>query len=135
MEGGSLNLCAVCANIDFAGYFRNETHVRRYKGGCTRPNEDAVRLGYLEEVYDRSIDCSFCRLTIKALCRRWERSSWTTPQELVDLSNKSGQMMDCYIYSYLYAENKGYDGASSVSLPETQKSQQVYRVGVATRPP
>jgi Heterokaryon incompatibility protein (HET) len=135
MEDGSLNLCAVCANIDFGEYFRSETHVRRHDGYWVRPSEDAVRLGYLEEVFERSIYCSFCRLTIKALCRRWERSMWQTPQELVDQSKKDGEMMECYIYSYLYAENKGYDGASSVSLPKTKNSQQVYRIGIATCPP
>jgi hypothetical protein len=43
--------------------------------------------------------------------------------------------MDCYIYSYLFADNQGPDAIVSSPKLEGSISEKVLRIGVGTRPP
>ena len=63
-------LCSVCASIDLKEYFRHEIHAERMCGVTVWPDQDALRLGHLEDIEQRCEFCSFCRLTIKSLGKR-----------------------------------------------------------------
>ena len=135
MATNSSGLCSVCANIDLKEYFRREIHVQRVENDLVSPNQNALRLGYLVDVEKRSESCSFCRLIIEGLCKRWTPSEWVTREVLLDTDRTEGIKKECYIFSYLYADNRGQNAASVDSLFEARDSQQAYRIGIGTRAP
>ena len=135
MATNSNGLCSVCAGIDLKEYFRREIHVRRTEHEFVGPNQDALRLGYLEDIGKRSESCSFCRLIIETLCKRWAPSRWITRQRLLDPDRKDGMKKECYLFSYLYAENTNSNAASVDSLLKARDAQQAYRIGIGARAP
>ena len=135
MTTDSNRLCSVCANIDLKEYFRREIHVQRLEDDFVSPSQDALRLGFLEDIRKRSESCSFCQLIIGALCRRWTPSDWITGQEHLDTDRREGIRKECYIFSYLYAENRGSNAAALDSLFNARASQRAYRIGIGVRAP
>ena len=135
MAGDSNRLCSVCANIDLKEYFRREIHVQRAGNDLVSPNQDALRLGYLEHIGKRSESCSFCQLIVGALCKRWTPSEWSTGQELLDMDRTEELKKECYIFSYLYADNGGSNAAALDSLIDARDSQRAYRIGIGARAP
>ncbi len=128
-------LCSVCANIDLKEYFRREIHVQRIQNEVVSPSQDALRLGYLEDIGSRSESCSFCQLIIEAICMRWAPSNCITRQELLDMDRTEGIKKECYLFSYLYADNRGSNAASVDSLFVGRDSQRAYRIGIGPRAP
>ena len=114
-------LCSVCANVDLKEYFRREVHVQWTLHRFVSLNQDALRLGYLKDIEKRYESCVFCRLIVEALCK------WITQEELLgtDLKRK-----ECYLFSYLYADNKVLNAASVNSLVRSGESQRAYRIGI-----
>ena len=135
MATNSDGLCSICANIDLKEYFRREIHVQRKENDLVGPNQDARRLGYLEDIGKRSESCSFCQLIIEALCKRWTPSEWITGQALLDTDRTEGIRKECYIFSYFYAGNRGSNAAALDSLFEARDSQRAYRIGIGARAP
>lgn len=127
-------LCDVCANINFAEYFQREVNVHRVNDDLVSGNRDARRLGYLKEVHGRSNHCSFCRLAVKALCKRWLPSEWVSPERFVEQSCEQGTEMECFIYSYSYADNGEFD-PTSAQFMESSVSEKVNRIGIGVRAP
>ena len=135
MAQTSQRLCAVCTKIDFTQYFRSELNVRHTNGYLVSADGDAVGLGHLEEIYKRSNYCSFCWLAIKALCKRWWRYTWVSPQEFVEQTCKERSEIDCYIYSYLNAQNIGVEATTSIPQQGPLVSETAYRISIGTRIP
>ncbi|XTI92428.1 hypothetical protein V2W45_1248314 [Cenococcum geophilum] len=102
-------LCTLCSNIDFAQYFCREVGVHRGNDlwPCAGPN--AVRMGFLEELMERSSRCAFCRLVVNAICKRRALHLWKSPQKLLEIDPREG--------------------------PSTSESliNDTYRIGIATR--
>ncbi|OCL02861.1 HET-domain-containing protein [Glonium stellatum] len=94
---GSLTLCSVCSRIDFASYFRHEIHKHINDSDVLGATEDAVCLGPLSEIYQKSQGCAFCDLVINALNSRW--SHLESPNSLSNLATK------CWIFSYCCGDN------------------------------
>ena len=128
-------LCSVCTNIDLKEYFRRETQVKGERDEFVGANQDALRLGYLEDIERRSVSCVFCRLTIEALCKRWAPSEWLTGEALLDTDKEDGVKKECYLFSYLYADNRGSNTASVDSLVGSKDLQRAYRIGIGARAP
>ena len=135
MATNSNGLCSVCANIDLKEYFRREIHVQRTHNYLIGPNQDALQLGYLGDIGKRSESCSFCQLIIEAICKRYGPSAWITRQKLLDTDRKKGIKKECYLFSYLYADNRGSNAASVDSLFEERDLQRAYRIGIGIRAP
>ncbi|KAK0508237.1 hypothetical protein JMJ35_009321 [Cladonia borealis] len=130
MATNSDGLCSVCAGIDLKEYFRREIHVQRIGTRHFSPDQDALRLGYLEDIEKRCESCSFCRLTIDALCKRWDPSTWATRQELLDRERAEGMKSECFLFSYVYADYRGSNTTFVDSLCEGGDLQRVYRIGI-----
>ena len=128
-------LCSICASIDLKEYFRREIHAQRIDSKLVSPSQDALRLGHLKDIGFRSANCSFCRLIMEALCRRWSPSEWVTQQELLDADKEDEMKKECYLFSYLYADNRGSDNASVDSLVGSKDLQRAYRIGIGARAP
>jgi hypothetical protein len=135
MANVSKALCSVCEDIDFEKYFQCEVNVCRGDGYLVSGSKDAVRLGHLKEIYERGVFCAFCRLAIQALCRRWWRYKWVSSKELLERDSREGLKIECYIFSYLCADNNGLDPLSSVSKADHSISERAYRIGIGTRVP
>ena len=135
MATNSDELCSVCANIDLKEYFRREIHAQRIDNESVSPSQDALRLGYLKDIGFRSDKCSFCRLVIESLCKRWSPSEWITQQELLDTDREDGMTKECYLFSYLYADNRAFNAASVDSLVGSKDLQRAYRIGIGARAP
>ena len=129
MATNSDGLCSVCAGIDLKEYFRRDIHVHRIGTVHVRPDRDALRLGYLEDIEKRCESCSFCRLTIEALGKRWAPSTWDTRQELLDRERK----IECFLFSYVYADYRGSNTTPADSLCEGKDLQRVYRIGIGVQ--
>ena len=115
-------LCKICEGIDFKEYFRRAIDCHVYEDGFVGANKNALRLGFFEEIVQRSSSCSFCYLVAMSICRR--RSSWLfSPQQKIAADRKRGFVMECWMYSYIYAEHDPTEPG-----PETS-----YRIGIATR--
>jgi len=126
-------MCTICAAIDFAHYFRSEVNVSHEDSIFVRPSSEATKLGYLSEIYQRSSNCSFCRLVINAICKRWLRYEWVTPEELLEECVENGRNVEYHIYSYLFASDDSEDTASMGTLPTGQtpsSSHKAYRIGI-----
>lgn len=136
MATNSDELCSVCANIDLKEYFRREIHARWIIDGIVGPSQDALRLGYLEDIEKRCESCVFCRLIIEALCKRWAPSKNITLQELLNLYETDDQTKkECYLFSYLYADNSGSNAALVDSLSKEKDSQRAYRIRIGVVAP
>lgn len=115
-------LCKICEGIDFNDYFRRAVNCHTYQDGFVGANKNAVRLGLFEEIVQKSSFCSFCYLVAMAICRR--RSSWVfNPQQKIAADRKRGVVMECWMYSYIYADHE----------PAEPGSERVNRIGIATR--
>ena len=130
MADNSDGLCSVCANIDLKEYFRREIHVHRLERDIVGPSYEALELGYMGEIGQRSESCTFCRLIIEALCKRWAPPNWVTPRELLDQEREAGGEHECFLFSYLYANNSGSNAVPVDSLSEERESQRTYRIGI-----
>ena len=135
MATNSDGLCSTCANIDLKEYFRREIHVQRLDKEFACPSGDAIQLGCLGDIVNRSESCSFCRLIIEALCRRWAPPGGFTPQELLDVDRAEGGENICELFSYLYADNRGSNPAAVDSLVEERDLQRAYRIGIGVSTP
>ena len=135
MATNSDGLCSVCANIDLKEYFRREIHAQWIIGGIVGPSQDAIRLGYLEDIEKRCESCVFCRLIIEALCKRWAPSKDVTLQELLNLYHTDETKKECYLFSYLYADNSGSNAALVDSLSKEKDSQRAYRIRIGVGAP
>lgn len=118
----SQSLCQVCAQIDFADYFRRATNSRVDEDGCVGATPDAFRLGLLEHIYQKSSDCPFCWLVVNAICEKQINSDFP-PKALLARVQTAGSVVECWIYSYLYADN----------APSQADSTKAYRIGIAAR--
>ena len=127
----SSSLCSTCANIDLKEYFRREIHVRWINNDSVRPSHDALRLGYLEDIRKRSESCSFCQLIMNAHCRR----TWAPSRRIGRLTFRDTIESECYIFSYLYADNGGLNVAPVDSQLEEGDSQRAYRIGISVEAP
>lgn len=133
MVTNSDGLCFVCAGIDLKEYFRREIHSQRVGPSIVRPDQDALRLGYLEDIEERCESCSFCRLTIEALGKRWAPSTWVTRQELLDSYRKEGLKGECFLFSFGYADYRGSNATPVDLLCEERDLQRAYRIGIGVR--
>ena len=130
MATDSDRLCSVCTNIDLIEYFRREVHVQWEKNFHVSPTQNALRLGYLKDIGFRSESCTFCRLIIESLCKGKPRSEWLMQQELLDTDREDGIRRECYLFSYLYADNRGSNTASVDSLGGSKGLQRAYRIRI-----
>ncbi|KAA6410866.1 MAG: hypothetical protein FRX48_05176 [Lasallia pustulata] len=115
-------LCEVCEPINFGRYFTNQIDncVTQYKE--TGADANALKLGYLKDIYRRSSSCPFCRLVVMAICRN--DASWSfTPDQRVAADLHEEEQIECWIYSYCFADYN----------PEEPGSEKVYRIGIAAR--
>ena len=129
MATNTHGLCTVCANIDLKEYFRREIHVVRNDFKRVGPSQDALPLGALEDIVERSEYCSFCHLVIESICKTQCPVKFITPQEV----RAGGTKQKTYLFSYLYADNRGSNAATVDSVSEKRDSQQAYRIGIGFR--
>ena len=122
-------LCTVCTNIDLKEYFRREIHVEWNEDKRVGPSQDALLLGALKDIVKRSEFCSFCHLVIESICKTQCPVKFITPQEV----RAGGTKQKTYLFSYLYADNKGSNAATVDSLSEKKDAQQAYRIGIGFR--
>ncbi|OJD35217.1 het-domain-containing protein [Diplodia corticola] len=102
-------LCDTCSKINIYSYFRQAIHCRTGRlGSFVAPTQDAVALGDLEDILDKSVECSFCRIVIKAICHRRHYSD-KDPKAVLASSRSTGKPMQCWMYSYLFAESPAQD--------------------------
>ena len=116
------HLCQICTNIDLSRYFLSAINSRVDDSGFVGADHSAIRLGLFENIYQRSSYCDFCRLVVNAMCKKRQWSS-TTPEAIIAQHKTGSPALECWMYSYLYAD----------SNPERNDSQKAYRIGIATR--
>ena len=126
-------LCTTCSAIDFASYFSREIHCHRGRLKWPSAGPDAIRLGYLDELVDRSSRCAFCRLAVETCSRRKLRHQWKTPNHLLREDLVKGTRTEYYIYSYLFANESGIDPRAGRPLSSPPLLNEAYRIGIATR--
>ena len=138
MATNSDGLCSICVNVDLIEYFRREIHEERMQDFVS-PGQRALRLGYLEDIEKRCESCVFCRLIIESLCKRRAPSQWLTRQGLLDHYGAEGIKYECFLFSYLYADNMRPHNMPAASLFEERDSQraqqQAHRIGIGLRAP
>lgn len=99
-------LCETYYALHIAGYFRAEKHVQLVTNGFVGPAAEAVRLGTFETILAKSYECPFCDVLIQSLCNRrimWRR---ITPQQYLAQSGTAGQELECWIFSYAFAQSR-----------------------------
>lgn len=122
----SQQLCEICTNINFKEYFQHEigTHVyeRTHWIGA---DTNALRLGRIEDLFQKSSSCPFCRLVVAAIVQRRRRriSKTFTIENLIARNREEGTEMECWMYSYCYA----------IHNPSKTDSETANRIGIATR--
>ncbi|KAL9096757.1 MAG: hypothetical protein Q9165_001245 [Trypethelium subeluteriae] len=110
-------------------------HCQKNEHGFVGPNEHAVRLKSLREVYSTVDTCDFCTLVLNALCKRWEFEEWQTSTEYRDRMERILKHPEIYLYSYLYAEDDLFDDGDSPLGDERQgfPVHQCFRLGIGLR--
>jgi len=116
------HLCQVCTSINFSEYFQRAINSRVDDQGFPGASLNAFRLGVFEDIYRKSSTCAFCRLAVDAVCNNNIWSS-PTPEAIMACNQTEGRGVECWMYSYLYADND----------PDTADSQKAFRIGIATR--
>lgn len=107
-QGQMDSLCDTCSSINFLEYFQQAIHYRTDRNEFIGPTQDAIRLGDFEDILEKSGRCSFCRIVVKALCHR-RCYSYRRPQAVLQNSRMTGQPLQCWMYSYPFAESPGQD--------------------------
>lgn len=115
-------LCGICLKIELLRYFRDAIDGRVHRDGFVGPTGKALNLGPFEHLYRKSHYCSFCRLVVRAICTRRVQNR-QTPEIIIAESQKAKTQLQCWLYSYLYAENK----TRGTIL------QKAYPIGIATQ--
>ena len=115
-------LCESCSKINILQYFQRAVHSRVDESGFVGPTRDALKLGTVNILYKRSSKCSFCRLVIQAMCNR-DCDSDISPEHLVAESQKAQNPIECWLYSYCFAESNLGD----------VESTKAFRIGIATQ--
>ncbi|KAB2571506.1 hypothetical protein DBV05_g9853 [Lasiodiplodia theobromae] len=107
-QGQMDSLCDTCSNINFLEYFQQAIHYKTDRNKFIGPTQDAIRLGDFEDILEKSARCSFCRIVVKALCHR-RCYSYRRPQAVLQNSRMTGQPLQCWMYSYPFAESPAQD--------------------------
>lgn len=117
----SSSLCNGCSNLDFAKYFTQSVH-KAQPNSTPRAHNDAIQLGAVSDLVQRSRYCPFCHLVSEALCLRWSKYRNVTPQDIAGERN-----VFVSIYSYTSA-NHGQGGFNEL----TPTPSAAYSIGLQT---
>ena len=115
-------LCETCSKINILLYFQRAIDSRVDRLGFAGPTRDALKLGTVDTLHKRSSQCSFCRLVIQAVCNR-RIFSKLSPERLVAKSQKPLAPIECWLYSYCFADNN----------PDDIRSPKAFRISIATQ--
>ena len=115
-------LCESCSKIDILRCFQHAVHSRIDQSGFAGPTRDALKLGTVDTLHKRSSQCSFCRLVIQSVCNTSIHSD-LNPGRLVAESQKNLGPIECWLYSYCFADNN----------PDDIRSPKAFRIGIATQ--
>lgn len=119
-------LCNTCAHLDVRSFFTEEKGLQRSVLNAVGASPDAVNLGQLHDVHERSFQCNFCRIVFEAVQRRGSRVSWLTMEWLLNRSRSLGTESQCLLYSYRFANTLENDSIADQG--------QGYRLAIALRP-
>ena len=115
-------LCESCSKINILLYFQRAIHSRVDQLGYVGPTRDALKLGTVDTLHKRRSQCSFCRLVIQAVCNL-RIDSTLSPERLVAISQKTLAPIECWLYSYCFAD----------SNPGDIRSPKAFRIRIATQ--
>ena len=115
-------LCESCSKINISQYFQRAVHSRVDQSGYAGPTRDALKLGTVDTLHKRGFQCSFCRLVIQAVCYTPIESN-LSPERLIAKSQKVLAPIECWLYSYYFAD----------SNPGDIRSPKAFRIGIATQ--
>ncbi|KAI1450488.1 HET-domain-containing protein [Annulohypoxylon stygium] len=121
----SSDLCSVCANIDFAEYFKEERDDRIDRTtGFIEAASTAKRLGFLRDICLKARQCSFCWIIVQSVCTT-VLSREQTPKALLEKEKSVTKPRECYLYSYCSAKND--------RIKDANPSSKAIRIGIAYR--